>query len=82
METVSVQEFRRNLAGYLHKVREGIEIIVTARGEAVARLVPPVSPVSPERGRQPGGLAGRIWMAPDFDETPVDIIAIMEGKDG
>jgi hypothetical protein len=26
-----------------------------------------------------GGLAGKIWIADDFDETPADIIAAMEG---
>jgi hypothetical protein len=28
--------------------------------------------------RQPGALQGKIWMAPDFDVLPDDILAAME----
>jgi len=77
METVNFREFRKNLSGYLRQARQGEEIVVTSRGEAVARLVPPAEPE--RKRRQPGGLAGRIWIADDFDETPPDIIAAMEG---
>jgi len=76
MESVDFREFRKNLAGYLRQARQGYEIIVTSRGEEVARLVPPAKP---ER-RQLGTLQGRIWMAEDFDETPAEIIAAMEGN--
>ncbi len=79
METVNFREFRKNLAGYLRQARQGEEIVVTSRGEAVARLVPPSSPE--RRQRQLGGLAGKVWIAEDFDETPADIIAAMEGGD-
>ena len=30
--------------------------------------------------RQPGGLKGQIWTAPDFDETPDWLIDMFEGK--
>ena len=77
MESVNFREFRKNLAGYLRQARQGDEIIVTSRGEEVARLVPPAKPE--RKRRQLGTLQGRIWMAEDFDETPADIIAAMEG---
>jgi prevent-host-death family protein len=76
MESVNFREFRKNLAGYLRQARQGEEILVTSRGEAVARLIPPAS--NERKRRQPGGLAGKIWIAEDFDETPADIIAAME----
>jgi prevent-host-death family protein len=79
MESVNFREFRKNLAGYLRQARQGEEILVTSRGEAVARLVPPAS--TEHKPRQLGGLAGKIWIADDFDETPADIIAAMEGGD-
>ena len=31
------------------------------------------------RTRKPGRLAGKLWIAPDFDETPEDILAAFEG---
>ena len=77
MESVNFREFRKNLAGYLRQAHQGVEIIVTSRGEEVARLVPPAK--AEPKPRQPGGLAGRIWIADDFDETSPDIIAAMEG---
>ena len=79
MESVNFREFRKNLAGYLRQARQGEEIVVTSRGEAVARLVAPAS--SDRKPRQLGGLAGQIWISDDFDETPADIIAAMEGGD-
>ncbi len=37
----------------------------------------------PDRGasgrRTPGRLAGKLWIADDFDETPEDILAAFEG---
>jgi antitoxin (DNA-binding transcriptional repressor) of toxin-antitoxin stability system len=46
-----------------------------ARNRPVARLVP-AAPI----GRRPLGLMrGRIKIAPDFDETPDAVVAVMEG---
>ncbi len=78
MESVNFREFRKNLAGYLRQASQGEEIVVTSRGEAVARLVPPAQPE--RKRRQLGILTGKIWIAEDFDETPADIIALMEGE--
>jgi prevent-host-death family protein len=73
--TIQVREFRDGLAGYLREVEQGAEIVVMARNRPVARLVPP-GPT----GRRPLGLMrGRIRIAPDFDDTPADVIAAMEG---
>ena len=32
--------------------------------------------------RRPGSLRGQIWMTPDFDVLPTDILATMEGEEG
>ena len=78
MEAVNFREFRKNLSGYLRQARLGSEIIVTSRGQEVARLVPPAG-VERKR-RQPGGLADRIWVADDFDETSAEIIAAIRSS--
>jgi len=75
--TVNFRELRQNLAGFLRQARQGSEIIVTSRGEEVARIMPPATP----RRRPVGVLKGHIHMAPDFDETPADMITAMEGED-
>jgi prevent-host-death family protein len=75
MRTVQVREFREGLAGFLREVEQGAEIMVMARNRPVARLVPPAP-----SGRRPLGLMrGKIRMADDFDTTPAEIIAAMEG---
>ena len=38
---VGIRELRNNLSRFLVQVREGEEIVVTDRGRAVARIVPP-----------------------------------------
>jgi prevent-host-death family protein len=75
--TVNFRDLRQNLAGFLRQARQGAEIIVTSRGEEVARIVPPAKP----QRRPVGLLKGRIQMAPDFDETPPDVIKAMEGDE-
>lgn len=38
--TVPVRELRQNLSRYLRRVKAGEELVVTERGQRVARLVP------------------------------------------
>lgn len=40
MIEVGVRELRNNLSRYLSSVREGEEVIVTDRGNAIARVLP------------------------------------------
>jgi prevent-host-death family protein len=41
MATAGIREVRQNLAALLREVRKGREILITDRGEPVARLMPP-----------------------------------------
>lgn len=45
MKTATVRELRNNYAGLLELVKAGQEILITQRGEAVARLVPETAAV-------------------------------------
>lgn len=49
METIAVSELRANLTGVLKRIESGESVTVTARGRAIARLVPPEN--SRERAR-------------------------------
>ena len=40
---VGVRELRQNLSRYLDRVKRGEELVVTERGEQVARLIPSTS---------------------------------------
>ena len=49
MKSVSVSDAKNNLSALLREVREGHSIVITDRGTAVARIVPP----PPTRGITP-----------------------------
>ncbi len=72
---VGVREFRGNMTGFLRQARNGASFLITSHDEVVAELHPPSTQAQPRR--QPGGL--QIWMAPDFDDLPEDVLAEMEG---
>ena len=74
---INVSEARTHLSKLLDRVANGEEIVLGKAGKPMARLVPYGKPRQP---REPGRLAGTIWIAPDFDETPEDIIAAFEGN--
>ena len=73
---VSVREFRGRLSDHLRRVQRGQSVLVTSNGEPVARLVPVERPVATPRPF--GFMKGRIHIAPDFRETPPDLVAAME----
>lgn len=74
---VGVKEFRGNMTGYLRQARQGASFLITSHGAVVAELHPPAAAVKARR--VPGGLKGKIQIAPDFDVLPADILAAMEG---
>lgn len=77
---VGVRELRDNLTAFLREAREGNAFLVTSHDQVMAELRPPPPEAAPRR--QPGVLAGRIRLAPDFDETPPEMIDSMEAPLG
>ena len=75
--SIGVRECRARLSELLDQAEKGESIAITRNGKEVARLVPP----QPKPERRPGRMKGQIWYAPDWMETPQDIIDLMEGKD-
>lgn len=76
---INVYEAKTHLSKLLERVAEGEEFVLGKAGKPMARLVPFREVRQP---RKPGRLAGKMWIAPDFDETPEDIIAAFEGDLG
>jgi prevent-host-death family protein len=69
--TVNIHEAKTHLSKLLARVSEGEEIIIARNGKPVARL----APLEPEPKQRPLGIfKGQIWIAPDFNETPEEII--------
>jgi prevent-host-death family protein len=42
MKSAGIREARQNLTALLAEVRKGREVVITDRGQPVARLVPPI----------------------------------------
>jgi prevent-host-death family protein len=72
---VNIYEAKTRLSQLVDRAAAGEDVIIARNGRPVARLVPIQR--QPER-RVPGSLRGKIWMAPDFDETDPEIIEAME----
>jgi len=70
--TISVRDLRDHLSEHIRHVSGGGSVVVTSRGRPVMRLMP-VEPPQPIE-RPFGFMKGQIKMAPDFDETPADIL--------
>ena len=74
---INVYEAKTQLSKLLDRVATGEELVLGKAGKPMARLIPYRETRQP---RKPGRLAGKIWMAPDFDETSEDIVAAFEGS--
>lgn len=68
---VNIYEAKSQLSRLVDEVETGDEVIIARAGRPVARLVPLQR--GPAR-RAPGGWKGKVWMAPDFDETDEELI--------
>ena len=70
-----MREAKAQLSALIDRALRGEEVTISRHGAAVVRLVPV------RHRRQPGSLRGRIRMAPDFDETPEEVIDAFEGRE-
>ena len=72
--TIGVRDARARFSELLDRASLGETISITRRGEEIARLVPGRA----ANERRPGRMKGRIWIAPDFDTTPAEILESIE----
>jgi prevent-host-death family protein len=66
----NISQARAEFSALIEEVQTGNEVILVRAGKPVARLVA-------YRLRKPGSMAGRIWIAPDFDALPADMAEAM-----
>ena len=62
---VNVHEAKTHLSKLLRRVMNGEEIVIAKAGKPVARLAPYALPV---QKRTPGNDAGKVVIAPNFDD--------------
>ncbi|MBI4909660.1 MAG: type II toxin-antitoxin system prevent-host-death family antitoxin [Acidobacteria bacterium] len=78
MTVRNISAAKAQLSALVEAVLKGDDVILAKAGKPVARIVPYRGPSKP---RQPGALAGKIWIADDFDSLPGDIAEAF-GMDG
>jgi prevent-host-death family protein len=66
----NISQAKAELSALVREAQKGNEVILAKTGKPVARLVAYRGPAAP---RKPGSLAGKIWIAPDFDTLPADM---------
>jgi prevent-host-death family protein len=65
----NVAEAKARFSELVRKALSGEEVVIARDNKPILKLVPL------ERTRlrrRPGSAKGKVWMAPDFDETPED----------
>jgi prevent-host-death family protein len=73
---LNLYEAKTHLSALVDEVAAGGEIVIAKAGEPRAKLVP----IRPAVQRTPGRVAGRIWIADDFDSPlPDDVRRGFEG---
>jgi len=77
-EIVNMHAAKAQLSRLVAKAEAGEEVVIARAGKPAVRLVP-VAPPKPKR-RKPGLWKGKVWIAPDFDETPEWLIDAFEGN--
>jgi prevent-host-death family protein len=80
MDPINVYQAKTKLSEMIDRAAAGEEIVISRHGRPVARLVAYGAPAG--KRRKLGVLAGKGWMADDFDgPLPEDVLADFEGRD-
>ena len=68
--TVTLSDAKARFSEIVERAVNGEEFVVTRMGRAAVRISPFEGRA---RSRKVGDLAGKIWIAEDFDEWPADL---------
>jgi antitoxin (DNA-binding transcriptional repressor) of toxin-antitoxin stability system len=81
MVTVSLDEIKQDLSGYLLRVEAGETLLVLKEGKVIAEIKPAVGESGVGRPRPYGLCAGNFTVPDDFDEPlPEEILRGYEGS--
>lgn len=75
---VNMHAAKAQLSQLVAKAEAGEDVVIARAGKPAVRLVP-VDPPK-KKPRKPGLWKGKVWIAPDFDQTPEWLIDAFEGK--
>lgn len=79
---IGMREAKTHLSRLGRLAWEGREVIICRNGKPFLKLAP-LREEAESHGKGPrclGSLKGQIWVAPDFDDTPDEVIRLFEGE--
>lgn len=79
MKITNISEAKSTLSSLIKRVTEGEEIVIGKAGRPVAKLVPYEQDTS-ARDLDQAVWRGKMWMAPDFDELPGEVLGSFLGE--
>lgn len=79
MHTVNMHEAKTKLSALVDEAMSGEDVVIAKAGMPLVKLVPLHID---DRPRTPGRFKDQISIAPDFEETPEEVIAAFEGDGG
>ena len=74
---VNMHEAKSQLSRLAELAWQGEEIVICRAGKPWLNLIP----YRRMQQRKPGGLEGKIWMSPDFDEEDDELVADIENSE-
>jgi antitoxin (DNA-binding transcriptional repressor) of toxin-antitoxin stability system len=78
MTTIQFSKVKAQLSAFGRLAQAGQTTLVLKHKRPAFIIAPPPSTVLP-RTKKPGIALGKGWMAPDFDQTPEDVLKDFEG---
>ncbi len=71
MTTITIEEMKRDVVGYLHRVQEGETLLVTEADAPVVEMKPAGQPGSAVQALRPFGLCAGEFVVPDEFDAPL-----------
>lgn len=72
----NIHEAKSQLSKLIEAALSGEDVVIQKAGKPAVRLVPVAPAGTP---RRPGAWKGKVRMAPDFDETPEELVDLYYG---
>jgi prevent-host-death family protein len=79
MVITNISDAKASLSKLIELVMQGQEVIIGKAGKPVAKIVPYNEDTNP-RQLGVGNWRGKIWVADDFDDLPVETLTLFTGE--
>lgn len=78
MQVVNVHEAKTQLSQLIAQTLAGEKVVIARAGKPVVKMVAYKEPL---KRRKPGLWAGKVWVAPDFDDEDPEINKLFYGEE-